>query len=146
MLTLYADGGVLDKNPSTRGGTWAWYLSPLVKDYGIEYGPTTNNKMEFYAILLGLEALAAFNTEAIVVKTDSQVAVSWWKDPTYKRQTRKGKHVGPASFLPEEWVVRAVRILGIFDSLQVEHAPRNSTPELVWCDTTPKKAKERGQT
>lgn len=70
IIAVYADGGVVDRNPSQLGGTWAWchvdahgwrvdvnsgVLTPFA-DGGP--GPTIgNNQAEFYALLLGLEAL-----------------------------------------------------------------------------------------
>lgn len=63
-LKLFTDGGVISKNPSPYGGTWAWVLvdsgKELYHDSGILYAdldidtPITNNQMELFAILKGL--------------------------------------------------------------------------------------------
>lgn len=80
---LYADGGVIFKNPSPYGGTWAFCL---VKDNEIissgsgiilpsEFGgkPVTNNVSEMYAVIKGLESLPE-NWSGIVY-SDSQVTL-----------------------------------------------------------------------
>jgi len=68
---LYVDGGVIGKNPSTHGGTWAVVLvsaddtTELARWGGrIEaaecpYGVTTNNVSELWAALSGLEQMPA---------------------------------------------------------------------------------------
>ncbi len=66
---LYADGGVIGKNPSEIGGTWAWcqideYNRMTVSDSGIltpkEIGlvAVTNNVTELYAVCQGVLALS----------------------------------------------------------------------------------------
>jgi ribonuclease HI len=66
IVALYADGGVILKNPSTIGGTWAWCAVDADGNRVIESGgavpakndyPITNNHMEQIAITLALEAM-----------------------------------------------------------------------------------------
>lgn len=66
VVALYADGGVILKNPSTIGGTWAWCAVDAQGNRVIERGgvvparegqPITNNHMEQIAICLALEAM-----------------------------------------------------------------------------------------
>ena len=65
MTILYADGGVINKNPSPLGGTWAWVLvsddDKMLLDSDSGYitkaeigGDVTNNQMEFLAVVRGL--------------------------------------------------------------------------------------------
>lgn len=65
---LYADGGVINKNPSALGGTWAWcqideYNRMTVSDSGIltpkEVGlvAVTNNVTELFALVSGITHL-----------------------------------------------------------------------------------------
>lgn len=66
IIALYADGGVILKNPSTIGGTWAWCAVDADGNRVIERGgaiaakdgyPITNNHMEQIAVTLALEAM-----------------------------------------------------------------------------------------
>ena len=61
-LSLFTDGGVVGKNPSDIGGTWAWVLVDDANEIVAHESGTiiadghtvTNNQMELYAILQGL--------------------------------------------------------------------------------------------
>lgn len=66
--SLYCDGGVVGKNPSIFGGTWAWCLispggemighaSGLVKPADIGLPVVTNNVTELLAAINGMEVL-----------------------------------------------------------------------------------------
>ena len=66
IVALYADGGVILKNPSVIGGTWAWCAVDAEGNRVIERGgsvpakdgyPITNNHMEQIAVTLALEAM-----------------------------------------------------------------------------------------
>lgn len=66
VVELYCDGGVVLKNPSPYGGTWAWVAvdenGEVVKeDSGFvpapEGRPVSNNHTEQIAIIKGLEAM-----------------------------------------------------------------------------------------
>jgi len=65
---LYADGGVISRNPSTVGGTWAYRVlgqddQVIEQQFGaiipaeVDVSAITNNLTELYAVLLGLEVL-----------------------------------------------------------------------------------------
>lgn len=82
IVALYADGGVISKNPSTLGGTWAWCAVDVEGNRVIErYGsiparngrPITNNHTEQIAITLALEAMPDRWTG--VLYSDSNVAI-----------------------------------------------------------------------
>lgn len=95
---VWADGGVILKNPSDLGGTWAWChtLTDLeagwarnVGDWGY-YTPSlfdqpaaTNNVSELYAVVLGLEALPDGWSGTIC--SDSQITLerlrTWTQPP-----------------------------------------------------------------
>ncbi len=66
IVAVYADGGVILKNPSTIGGTWAFCAVDAEGNQVIEQGgvvlatatrPITNNQTEQMAIVKGLEAM-----------------------------------------------------------------------------------------
>lgn len=68
IITLYADGGVIKKNPSAIGGTYAWCAvdeagNRVIEAGGVVPAPAgrlvTNNHMEQIAIVLALEAMPA---------------------------------------------------------------------------------------
>lgn len=65
MINLYCDGGVINRNPSDIGGTWAYCFTDgcdgllqhasgllTVEENGM---PVTNNVTELYALVRGLE-------------------------------------------------------------------------------------------
>lgn len=103
---LYADGGVMLKNPSPIGGTWAWigvgdddrelarawgYVTPE----GARVPGVTNNLTELLALIYGLaEVPAEF---AGIVYSDSQVSLgrifegwAWHNVPTWVHQEYQG--------------------------------------------------------
>jgi len=69
IIDLYADGGVIGPNPSLKGGTWAFVLvdrerdtkhfadSGVITPQDIGVEKVTNNHSEYYALLMGLEAI-----------------------------------------------------------------------------------------
>jgi ribonuclease HI len=66
IVAIYTDGGVILKNPSTIGGTWAWCAVDADGNRVIERGGVvpardgqqiTNNHMEQIALTLALEAM-----------------------------------------------------------------------------------------
>lgn len=82
MLELYADGGVIKKNPSPIGGTWAWVLveNDKILDRGCGiFVPeqnglfVTNNQTELEAIIRGLGSL--YDDELAKVFSDSEVTL-----------------------------------------------------------------------
>lgn len=85
MTILYADGGVINKNPSLLGGTWAYVIVSdndkviIKKASGVvtkaEIGtPVTNNQMEFLAVVRGL-ANVYDPSELKEVRSDSNVTL-----------------------------------------------------------------------
>jgi len=91
MNELYADGGVIDKNPSAIGGTWAYRIvsspKPIIFLVGYitpkraKLPSITNNLTEMLALVRGLEALP---TDWVgTVYSDSQItlgrAFEGWK-------------------------------------------------------------------
>lgn len=83
VAAVYADGGCIKCNPSPIGGTWATchvtcegtrrfvaYGIVRTKDTGTK---VTNNQTEFYALLMGLEALP--NGWSGAVYSDSDVTL-----------------------------------------------------------------------
>jgi ribonuclease HI len=82
IVALYADGGVILKNPSTIGGTWAWAAVDAQGNRVIERGGVTpatetrvitNNHMEQIALTLALEAMP--DGWSGKVYSDSQLAL-----------------------------------------------------------------------
>lgn len=68
---LYTDGGVIGRNPSSLGGTWAWCLVDTTKNKRLAFDSgvitpqdiglpvVTNNLTELFAALQGLLAIEA---------------------------------------------------------------------------------------
>jgi ribonuclease HI len=84
MLQLYTDGGVIYKNPSPIGGTWAWVLvdddrvigqranvitPPLMKSDSV-----TNNQTELLSVIYGLQQIRHFE-ENLIIYSDSKVTL-----------------------------------------------------------------------
>lgn len=81
---LYTDGGCIKTNPSALGGTWAWTLvdrrgnrvecdSGVIVPQDFDVAKITNNQMELYAAVMGLEAMRA--GWCGMLYTDSQVTL-----------------------------------------------------------------------
>jgi len=86
MSILYADGGVIQKNPSEIGGTWAYIIvddddeTILYRDSGVvtraEVGvPVTNNQMEFLALVRGLLGHTSLSAHLTEVRSDSNISL-----------------------------------------------------------------------
>lgn len=84
-LCLYCDGGVIRKNPSPYGGTWAFVLvvndiTVMNKDKGVMFPAIfqqhfiTNNQSEMYALLRGLAFLPP-DLREITIASDSYVTL-----------------------------------------------------------------------
>jgi ribonuclease HI len=91
IVDLYTDGGVILKNPSPYGGTWAWVGvdaegNIVREDSGFVPAPegrvVTNNHTEQMAIVKALEAMEAGWTGRVL--SDSQLALGrvflGWKE------------------------------------------------------------------
>lgn len=83
MKKLYTDGGVIRKNPSVIGGTWAYCLvdaddNLLYEDSGIlatkfTGGKVTNNQTELLAVIKGLQTIQ--RDMVIHVLSDSEITL-----------------------------------------------------------------------
>lgn len=83
--TLYADGGVIFRNPSSIGGTWAFVIvnddGKIHKSMSGAFMPgalglseVTNNQTEMYALLRGLREIPQ-DCDHLVICTDSMVTI-----------------------------------------------------------------------
>ena len=94
MNGLYVDGGVIGRNPSELGGTWAccyvendaivWSRSGVLTPFEAYVKEVTNNQSEMYAILMGVLALPheyngkVFSDSLITI---GRVSMGWkWKN------------------------------------------------------------------
>jgi hypothetical protein len=83
MPDLYTDGGVIGRNPSTIGGTWAWRRVEryeTTSDAGVieargAYPTISNNMTELLALVKGLEALPEGWSGRVC--SDSKIALGW---------------------------------------------------------------------
>lgn len=85
MLRLYTDGGVVKKNPSPIGGTWAWILvkddnhiisshKGFISPKDMQMGDfVTNNQTELLAVVQGLCYLD--NYEVVEICSDSEITL-----------------------------------------------------------------------
>ena len=83
MHYLFTDGGIIGKNPSSIGGTWAYVLlengKPIGKGSGIltpeDIGCSfvTNNVTELYALAMGV--LSVPSGSSVNVYSDSQISL-----------------------------------------------------------------------
>lgn len=148
---LFCDGGVIGRNPSQDGGTWAWVRTEhgltVEKNSGIltpeiARNPIiSNNNTELYALCMGILSLPPNWTGR--VNSDSQIALGWifqaWKVTSI-----------PPFFMMElldtlEWIKQengyAWRLLGGHPTKRdLEYGIRERSPRLpvskfnVWCD------------
>jgi ribonuclease HI len=159
---VYADGGVILKNPSPIGGTWAYchiadgvkyrHDSGLVRPAHIQYpfhdGVTvvagmdsiSNNLTEFYALLMAIEDLPYGWCGRVF--TDSGVTLQRFEDPANVKM--KG--------IPDDWVRRLHNVrrhLGRLEFVLLGGHPNRKELESgirkdgkpvskwnVWCDET----------
>jgi ribonuclease HI len=81
---LYTDGGLIGRNPSPIGGTWAWcttsrqdgridHASGVILPADLGLACVTNNNAELWAMICGLEALPAGWTGTVFC--DSMVTI-----------------------------------------------------------------------
>lgn len=84
MNQLFTDGGVIEKNPSPIGGTWAYRVvhdgTPIGGCAGVieprgPYPTISNNMTELLAIFKGLESLP--DGWSGQVCSDSKIALGW---------------------------------------------------------------------
>ena len=85
IVDLYADGGVIKKNPSTIGGTYAFVLVWKGQELESESGvltpkamgkpAVTNNQMELYAVMCGVAWARDEGLKIEHIYSDSQVTL-----------------------------------------------------------------------
>lgn len=146
IVALYADGGVIRKNPSDIGGTWAWCGVDAAGNRVIERSgafpapdsrPVSNNHTEQIAITLALEAMPDGWSGSVY--SDSQIALgrvfkNW-------RETNLPANISQRS-------AKAVKRLGKIQTVLLQGHPTKGDLELgigkkrnlpvsihnVWCD------------
>lgn len=124
IVAVYCDGGVICRNPSPYGGTWAWIAldaagEVVARDSGVIAEPgTTNNVSEFVAAVRALESLP--NDWSGKLYSDSQVTLgrlAWqWS----------------LNGLPLEWVARGANVLqrmGFFEPVLLQGHPTRAELE-----------------
>lgn len=89
-IEIYADGGVIGKNPSALGGVWAWCHvvggekvrqdSGLVRPEMFQAVTVTNNLTEFLSLLYAVESLEDDWNE-LQICSDSSLTLSRFQDP-----------------------------------------------------------------
>jgi ribonuclease HI len=146
IIALYADGGVIGRNPSDAGGTFAWChvdeadqrikaMSGVIRPWA-SMPRITNNLTEMVALVLGMEALPAEWDGTVY--SDSQITLGrvfrgWKMDgipfALQRRAITARQRLGPVDFvLLDGHPTRAQLAAGIGKRGQPvsEHN--------VWCD------------
>jgi ribonuclease HI len=119
VVAVYADGGVIGRNPSTVGGTWAFcwvdanghrvlersgHVTPAelgMDAAGKSFQSVSNNVTEFLALLLALEPLAG-HLQTIAAYTDSGVTLQRFASPHVTKM-----HGVPTDFVSRLGVMRS---------------------------------------
>lgn len=146
MSNLYVDGGVIGRNPSSLGGTWAWCLIDGKEIIGSNYGviepsppnpeKITNNFTELLAAIKGLRGAGPEWNGTLY--TDSKVTLhrllgsfSFKNIPNWLRvltlDLRRNR----------KWDAKLVGGHPTKKELEMGHLRRNSLPTSrwnVWCD------------
>jgi ribonuclease HI len=135
ISAIFCDGGVILRNPSEIGGTWAWcavtqrgdhileasgYLIPSTAPEGLAHfrmsdAFITNNQTEFYAAMRGLETMSAGWSG--ILASDSQI--------TLKRVERIMD--GWTVPLPANWELRMSNAIGRLGKIRLRHVPGHPT-------------------
>jgi ribonuclease HI len=146
IIALYCDGGMIGRNPSQIGGTWAWCAinqngERIIERGGIVPAPQgqliTNNHMEQIAITLALEAMP--DGWSGTVYSDSMVALG----RMFKGWKQKNLPANIAKRSSE-----AVARLGAIETVLLQGHPTKADLELgigakrnlpvsihnMWCD------------
>jgi ribonuclease HI len=148
MIRLYTDGGVIGKNPSLDGGTWAYrilkdgdvYLeqSGILTPKDICYPVVTNNLTELASMLFGFSNIR--NDWVVTVYTDSQitlgrVSLGWrwrnvpkWMKECYEMERERLLHFNEFKFvLVKAHPTKQMLNAGMYNGLPVSQ-------HNVWCD------------
>lgn len=146
VTAIYADGGVIMKNPSAIGGTWAWCGVNALNNRIIEkYGaipappsrPVTNNHTEQIAITMALESMP--DNWSGTVYSDSQTAIGrvfyGWKESNLPRNISERSKAA----LSRMGEIKTVLLQGHPTKADLERGigkKRNLpvSPHNVWCD------------
>jgi ribonuclease HI len=151
IISLYADGGVIRKNPSPYGGTWAFCGVNAAGERVIEHGgvvpvkdtahPITNNQTEQIAIVRALEAMP--DGWSGTLHSDSFVALSRVFENASVRNLPKSiqmrTHAAKARLGKVDWVL--LKGHPNKEQLIAGQAPSSSGRRMlpvsehqVWCD------------
>lgn len=85
MIKIFTDGGVIKRNPSPIGGTWAFHaVMPSWDNYrnedsgiipGTQDNPVTNNQTELFAIIQALKWIPTKSLVTYCICSDSQISL-----------------------------------------------------------------------
>lgn len=114
-LVLQSDGAARG-NPGRAGAGAVLFdaSGAVVAELRRDLGIATNNRAEYEALLMGLEAARAYVPDELVVRLDSELVV---------KQLRGEYRVKSAALRP--LVERALLLLRGFPRVRVEHVPRS---------------------
>lgn len=120
MLVLNIDGGSRG-NPGPAAAGWVIRDAEsgvILADEGLYIGEETNNRAEYMALLFGLEDALALKSEAIVIRSDSELLVKQMNGQyRVKNEGLKGLYL------------RARRLASHFKSFRIQHVPREQNRE-----------------
>jgi ribonuclease HI len=125
--TLYSDGGVVQRNPSSLGGTWAWCATDqtgwrIIEQGGYLLAETgqviSNNQMEWCAAMHALEAMPDGWAGTLV--TDSQNVIDRLRYARKRLREPAGQVLVPRN-LPWPWYQRMVVALERLGDLELRH-------------------------
>ena len=131
-LILYVDGACAG-NPGPCGSA-AILKDPdgtTLLERARAFGPATNNVAEYQAVILGLEMAGELKPRRLTIRSDSELMVRQLAGQ-YKI---KAPHLKPL-------YNQAMRLLAPFESVEVEHIPREKNTEA---DKLSKKAVEKAR-
>ncbi len=89
FVTLSTDGACW---PNPGPGAWAAILRSgnVSKEFYGTAASTTNNRMEFRAMIEGLRGLK--KPCSVLIRSDSETAISWAQPHSFKKQKQRAKH------------------------------------------------------
>jgi ribonuclease HI len=147
-FTVYTDGSC-DPTSNNKPGGWAALLidnkGKLIEMKGAEQ-PTTNNRMELLAIINSLKFLLENNPDETVRQ---YMCVDLYTDSTYCTNSIRewiSKWIADGSLTNRpnsDLLLQAYELTQKFGSnLVIKWLPRNSTEELVFCDSMANKMRD----